>query len=81
MECHTPSVSPTPSVPRHGSYYVKLHIVSETLGALHPHQNGLLQLSAEAHSQPVCPRARTVIRGPRVRDEGSSTAEDVGSPS
>lgn len=63
------------------SYYVQLQIISESLGALHPDQNGFLQLCAEAHCQPVCPCTRPVIGWPGVRDEGSASPEDVSCPS
>lgn len=63
------------------SYYVQLQVVSESLGALHPDQNGFLQLRAEAHCQPVCPCARPVIGRPGVCDEGSASPEDVSCPS
>lgn len=63
------------------SYYVQLQIVAQSFRTLHPDQNGLLQLRAEAHCQPVCPRARPVIGWPGVRDEGSSSPEDVSCPS
>lgn len=63
------------------SYYVQLQVVAQSLGALHPDQNCLLQLRAEAHRQPVCPSARPVVGRPGVRDEGSASAEDVCCPS
>ena len=63
------------------SYYVQLQVVPQSLGALHPDQDGLLQLRAEAHCQPVCPCARPVIGGPGICDEGSSSPEDVSCPS
>lgn len=63
------------------SYYVQLQVVSQSLGALYPDQNGFLQLRAEAHCQPVCPRARPVIGWPGVCDEGSASSKDVRCPS
>lgn len=75
-----PLISPL-AVPQVVTYYVQLQVVSQSLGTLHPEQHGLLELRAEAHRQPVCPRARPVVGGPGVRDEGSSSPEDVGCPS
>lgn len=60
---------------------MKLQIVAQSFRTLHPDQNCLLQLCAEAHCQPVCPCARPVIGWPGVRDEGSSSPEDVSCPS
>lgn len=66
-----------PSIP----YYVQLKIVSEPMGALHPHQDGVLLLRAEAHGQPVGPGAGTLIGGPGERDESSALPKDVRGPS
>lgn len=60
---------------------MQLQVISQSLGTLHSDQNGFLQLRAEAHCQPVCPRARPVIGWPGVCDEGSASAEDVSCPS
>lgn len=63
------------------SYYVQLQVISQSPGTLHPDQNSLLQLCAEAHCQPVCPCARPVIGWPGICDEGSASPEDVCCPS
>lgn len=60
---------------------MQLQIISQSLGTLHPDQNGFLQLRAEAHCQPVCPCARPVIGWPGICDEGSASPEDVSCPS
>lgn len=60
---------------------MQLQIISQSLGTLYSDQNGLPQLSAEAHCQPVCPCARPVIGWPGICDEGSASPEDVSCPS
>lgn len=69
------------NIPEAESYYVQLQVISQSLGALYPDQNCLLQLRAEAHCQPVCPCARPVIGWPGICDEGSASPEDVSCPS
>lgn len=61
-------------------YYVQLKIVSEPVGALHPHQDGVLLLRAEAHGQPVGAGAGTLVGGPGERDESAALPEDIGGP-
>lgn len=74
-------LNPHVEIPKAVSYYVQLQVISQSLGTLHSDQNGLLQLSAKAHCQPVCPCARPVIGWPGVCDEGSASSEDVCCPS
>lgn len=61
-------------------YYVQLKIVSEPVGALHPHQDGVLLLRAEAHGQPVGAGAGALVGGPGERDESAALPEDIGGP-
>lgn len=62
-------------------YYVQLKIVSEPMGALHSHQDGILLLRAEAHGQPVGSGARPLVGGPGERDESPPFPKDVRGPS
>lgn len=50
---------------------VELQEVSETRGAVHPDQDSILQMCAEADGQPVCPGAGAVVGRPRVRDQSA----------
>lgn len=59
---------------------MQLKIVSEPMGALHPHQDGVLLLRAEAHGQPVGSGAGTLIGGPGECDQSSSLPEDIRGP-
>lgn len=61
-------------------YYVQLKIVSEPMGALHSHQDGVLLLRAEAHGQSVGSGAGTLIGGPGECDESSALPEDIRGP-
>lgn len=63
------------------THYVQLQIVSEPMGALHSHQDGVLLLSAEAHGQPVGSGAGPLIGRPGERDERPPLSEDVSGPS
>lgn len=60
------------------TYDVKLQEVSEARGAVHPHQDGVLQVRAEANGQAVRPRAGTVVWRPCVRDQPTVSPEYVG---
>lgn len=59
------------------TYDVQLQEVSETTGAVHPHQDSVLQMCAEADRQPVRPRAGTVIWRPCVRDQSTIPSKYV----
>lgn len=59
---------------------MQLKVVSEPVGALHPHQDGVLLLRAEAHGQPVGAGAGTLVGGPGERDESAALPEDIGGP-
>ena len=61
-------------------YYVQLKVVSEPMGALHPHQDGVLLLRAEAHGQPVGSGAGSLVGGPGERDESPPLTEDIRGP-
>lgn len=50
------------------------------MGALHPHQDGILLLRAEAHGQPVGSGAGTLIGGPGKCDEGPALPENICGP-
>ena len=63
------------------SYYVQLQVVSQSVGALHANQNGVLLLGAEPHGEPVSPGAGAVVGRPGVRDEGPSFPKYVRGPS
>ena len=56
-------------------------VVSQTRGAVDAHQDPVFDGGAEAHRQPVGPRARPLVVGPRVRDQTPSFTEDVGGAS
>lgn len=66
---------------RVGTYYLQLKVVSQARCAVHPEQNGVFLLRAEPKGKPVCPRAGTFIRGPRVKHHASITAKDIRGPS
>lgn len=53
-------------------------VVAQTRRAVDADQDAVLDGGAEAHRQPVRPRARPLVIGPRVRDQPASFAEDVG---
>lgn len=59
------------------TYDVEFEEVSETRGAVHPHQDSILQLCAEADGQTVCPCAGTIIWWPRVRDQSAISPKYV----
>lgn len=56
---------------------VELQEVSETRGAVHPDQDSVLQMCAEADGQPVRPGAGTVVGRPRVCDQSAVTPKYV----
>lgn len=60
---------------------MQLQVVSETLAALHLHQDGITLLGAEAHGQTVRPGAWPIIGSPGVRDECSSSPKNIRGPS
>lgn len=59
------------------THNVELQEVSEPRGAVHPDQDSVLQMCAEANGQPVRPRAGTVIGRPRVRDQSAISPKYV----
>lgn len=59
------------------THNVELQEVSETRGAVHPDQDSVLQMCAEADGQPVCPGAGTVVGRPRVCDQSAVPPEYV----
>lgn len=63
------------------AYYVQLKIVSQSRGALHPDQDGLLLLGAEAHGQAVGSCAWPLIGSPGEGDESPSFPKDISCPS
>lgn len=52
-------------------------VVAQTRSAVDADQDAVLDGGAEAHCQPVRPRARPLVIGPRVRDQPASFAKDV----
>lgn len=52
-------------------------VVSQTRGAVDTDQDAVLDSGAEAHCQPVRPRARPLVVGPGVCDQTSSFTKDV----
>lgn len=56
---------------------VEHDVVAQARCAVDANQDAVLDGSAEAHRQPVRPRARPLVIGPRVRDQSASFAEDV----
>lgn len=63
------------------THYLQLEVVSEARRTVHPEQNGMFLLGAEAKGKSVRPGAGTFIRGPCVNHHTSITAKDVSSPS
>lgn len=59
------------------THNLKLQVVSQTRGAVHPNQDCILLLGAEADSQPVCSCAWSVIGWPCVHNKPSITSEYV----
>lgn len=60
---------------------VQHDVVTQTRSAVDAHQDAVFDGRAEADRQPVRPRARPLVAGPRVRDEAASFAKDVGGAS
>lgn len=60
-----------------GTYDVQHDVVAQARRAVDADQDAVLDGRAEAHRQPVRPRARPLVIGPRVRDQSASFAEDV----
>lgn len=60
-----------------GTHDVEHDVVAQTRRAVDADQDAVLDGGAEAHRQPVRPRARPLVIGPRVRDQPASFAEDV----
>lgn len=63
------------------TYYLQLKVVSQARRAVHPEQNGVFLLGAEAKGEPVCPGAGAFIGGPRVNHHASIAPKDISSPS
>lgn len=63
------------------TYDVEHDVVTQARGAVDAHEDSVFDGRAEAHRQPVCPRARPLVVGPRVRDQTPSFAKDVGGAS
>lgn len=63
------------------TYKVEHDVVTQTWGAIDADEDPVLDGGAKAHGQPVRPCARPLVVGPRVCDQTSSFAEDVGGAS
>lgn len=57
---------------------VQHDVVTQAGGAVHPHQDSVLQGGAESHGEPVGARAWPLVVGPRVGDEPAALPEDEG---
>lgn len=66
---------------RTGTYNVEHDVVTQTWGTVDADEDAVLDGGAKAHCQPVCPRARPLVIGPRVRDQTPSFTKDVGGAS
>lgn len=59
------------------TYDVQHDVVAEAWGAVDADQDAVGDGGAEAHGQPIRPRARPLIVGPRVGDQTSSFPKDI----
>lgn len=59
------------------TYDVEHDVVTQTRGAVDADEDAVFDGGAKAHSQPVSPRARPLIIGPRVCDQTPSFTKDI----
>lgn len=63
------------------TYDVEHNVVTQTWGTVDADEDAVLDGSAKAHCQPVCPCARPLIIRPCVCDQTPSFTKDVGGSS